>query len=220
MQFQDNKHGTKITGGSYKDLKAGDAMYFSNNGSESGIHHVGIYDGNGHMIHAQSKDTGIVDTDLSKSSYYKRQYIGAKRFGSGSGLVDPDKVLTAQRLFGGASGTERAINSNNAVQMRRFSEKQGKLSADIEASRNATSGKVKSESFNELMAVLKQIADNTSSIAMICDLIKNIAGINNRESKNTTTQTTTVSGNKNKDYTANENDVADIVSTLMSLAQA
>ena len=70
------------------------------------------------------------------------------------------------------------------------------------------------------MAVLKQIADNTSSIAMICDLIKNIAGINNRESNNTTTQTTTVSGNKNKDYTANENDVADIVSTLMSLAQA
>lgn len=217
--FNDSTTGTTIKGGSYNDLKPGDAMYFSNNGQASGIHHTGIYVGNGHMIHAQSTKTGIVDTDLSKSSYYQGQYIGAKRFGSGSGLVDPDRVLTAQKLFGGASGA-RAINSNNAVQMRRFSEKQGKLSADIEASRNATSGKVKSESFNELMAVLKQIADNTSSIAMICDLIKNIAGINNGESKNTTTQTTTVSGNKNKDYTANENDVADIVSTLMSLAQA
>lgn len=86
-QFADAKHGTTIKGGTYQDLKPGDAMYFSKNGQESGIHHVGIYTGNGHMIHAKGAKYGVVDEDLSKSSYYQNQYIGAKRFGTGSGII-------------------------------------------------------------------------------------------------------------------------------------
>ena len=226
MMFTDSSTGTTIKGGTYKDLKPGDAMFFSNNGKESGIHHVGLYAGNGHMIHAQSTKTGIVDTDLSKSSYYQKQYVGAKRFGSGSGIIDPNRVIGADKLFGGASGVSangKSINMNNAVQAKRAAKQQGSFTAAIDAAKEKVAGTKKSSdaNFNELLTVLKQIAENTSTIATICELVKKIVGIGNETKGNTTTQTTTTSS-KNIDYdvSSNENDMNDLVSTLLALAKA
>ena len=226
MMFTDSSTGTTIKGGTYKDLKPGDAMFFSDNGKDTGVHHVGIYAGNGHMIHAQSTKTGIVDTDLSKSSYYQKQYVGAKRFGSGSGIIDPNRVIGADKLFGGASGVSangKSINMNNAVQAKRAAKQQGSFTAAIDAAKEKVAGTKKSSdaNFNELLTVLKQIAENTSTIATICELVKKIVGIGNETKGNTTTQTTTTSS-KNVDYdvSSNENDMNDLVSTLLALAKA
>ena len=223
--FSDTSTGTTITGGTYKDLKPGDAMFFSNNGKPGGVHHVGIYAGNGHMIHAQSTKTGIVDTDLSKSSSYQKEYIGAKRFGSGSGIIDPNRVVSAKKLFGGGS-TGKQINMNNAVQVKRAANQEAEIQSQIEnakSSRTQTStSKRNSENFNQLISLLKQIAENTSTIATICDLIKKIANIdNNGNSTNSnTTKPSTQSKSVDYDVSSNENDMADLVSTLLALAQA
>lgn len=82
-----NKHGVALprtTDQQYKvgsyvsrsNLKAGDLVFLQNTYRE-GISHVGIYIGDGKMIHASSSK-GIVISDLS-SSYYTKHYYGARR---------------------------------------------------------------------------------------------------------------------------------------------
>lgn len=57
------------------DLIPGDLVFFQSNGK---IHHVGIYIGNGQMVHApQSGET--VKVSSINEGYYKREYAGAKR---------------------------------------------------------------------------------------------------------------------------------------------
>ena len=67
------KVGTYI---SKSNLKVGDLVFLQNTYRE-GISHVGIYVGDGKMIHASSSK-GIVISDLS-SSYYTKHYYGARR---------------------------------------------------------------------------------------------------------------------------------------------
>jgi len=65
--------------GSYvskSNLKVGDLVFLQNT-YRQGISHVGIYVGDGKMIHASSSK-GIVISDLS-SSYYVKHYYGARR---------------------------------------------------------------------------------------------------------------------------------------------
>lgn len=59
-------------------LLPGDIIYFSNNGSPSGIFHVAIYIGDNQIVHASTPTTGIIVSDLS-IPYYVRNYLGAKR---------------------------------------------------------------------------------------------------------------------------------------------
>lgn len=61
-----------------ENLKPGDLVFFSSNGSVSGIFHVGIYIGNGKMVHAANPNKGVVITELS-TNYYTERYLGAKR---------------------------------------------------------------------------------------------------------------------------------------------
>ena len=86
-QYVFNKHGIALprtTDQQYKvgsyvsrsNLKAGDLVFLQNTYRE-GISHVGIYVGDGKMIHASSSK-GIVISDLS-SSYYTKHYYGARR---------------------------------------------------------------------------------------------------------------------------------------------
>ena len=60
------------------ELLVGDIVFFSNNGSASGIYHVGLYIGNNKIIHASTPSTGVIISDLSEA-YYVRNYFGAKR---------------------------------------------------------------------------------------------------------------------------------------------
>ncbi len=58
------------------ELLPGDLLFFAS--SEYGIDHVGIYIGNGKMIHASQETTGVIISELS-GDYYTNTYVGARR---------------------------------------------------------------------------------------------------------------------------------------------
>ena len=58
------------------DLIPGDLLFFNTSGS--GISHVGLYVGDGKMIHASSGAKKVQVTSISES-YYVKRYISAKR---------------------------------------------------------------------------------------------------------------------------------------------
>lgn len=62
---------------SKSNLKQGDLLFFSTNGSGS-ISHVGIYVGNGKMIHASTPSTGVIISDID-SNYYSSTFVTARR---------------------------------------------------------------------------------------------------------------------------------------------
>lgn len=64
--------GTKVE---RKDLQPGDLVFFGTGGV---VGHVGIYTGNGQMIHSPSTGKSICYTSI-ESNYYVSHYIGAKR---------------------------------------------------------------------------------------------------------------------------------------------
>ena len=71
-----SKYGTSV---SWSNLKAGDLMFFDTNGANNGqVSHVGLYIGNGQMIHASSSQRKIVITSVN-TSYYKNAFVNARR---------------------------------------------------------------------------------------------------------------------------------------------
>ncbi|MEV1295393.1 C40 family peptidase [Pseudonocardia sp. NPDC049635] len=61
-------------------LAPGDMVLFSSNGQAGGIHHVGLYLGNGQMLHApQTGDVVKVEPDIWSNPYYSAGFIGAVR---------------------------------------------------------------------------------------------------------------------------------------------
>ncbi len=60
------------------NLKPGQLVFFSGY-SGGGVGHVGIYVGNGNMIHAANSSTGVVKASIH-STYYATRYIGAGYF--------------------------------------------------------------------------------------------------------------------------------------------
>ena len=59
------------------ELQLGDIVFF-NNTSSGALGHVGIYIGNGQMIHAANPKRGVV-TDTINSGYYSTYYYSARR---------------------------------------------------------------------------------------------------------------------------------------------
>lgn len=57
-------------------LQPGDLVFFGY--GPYSVTHMGIYVGNGQMIHASTSSTGVIYSDIN-SSYYTRMYVGAKR---------------------------------------------------------------------------------------------------------------------------------------------
>ncbi len=68
------KSGTAV---SRENLQPGDMVFFCN-GSNGSIGHVGIYIGDGKMIHAANSRRGVV-TDTINSGYYNKYYDSARR---------------------------------------------------------------------------------------------------------------------------------------------
>lgn len=62
---------------SKSELQPGDIVFF-NNTSNGSLGHVGIYIGNGQMIHAANSKRGVV-TDTINSGYYNTYYYSARR---------------------------------------------------------------------------------------------------------------------------------------------
>lgn len=60
-----------------KELAPGDIVFFSSRRSDGKIAHVGMYTGNGRMIHASSS-RGVVEDDM-QLKYYVTHYVGAGR---------------------------------------------------------------------------------------------------------------------------------------------
>jgi cell wall-associated NlpC family hydrolase len=58
------------------DLQAGDLVFFST--YTDGASHVGVYDGKGGFVHAQSAETGVKVTALS-TPWWADRYLGARR---------------------------------------------------------------------------------------------------------------------------------------------
>ncbi len=62
-----------------EDLQYGDLVFFSNTGSNGGFaSHIGVYIGNGQIIHASSGYRGVIIDDLS-TPYYTTYYQCARR---------------------------------------------------------------------------------------------------------------------------------------------
>ena len=60
------------------DLQAGDIILFSDNGSTSGVHHVGIYIGGNKMVHAPATGKPVQVASLS-NAYWQREWLVARR---------------------------------------------------------------------------------------------------------------------------------------------
>lgn len=218
--FTDNsKKGGKTLTVPYNQLQPGDAMFFSNNGSTSGIHHVGIYAGNNQMIHAQSTKTGIVKTNMKNSSYYQKQYIGAKRYGAGSGLqLDPDRMVTSDKLFGvieNVRGRGTAIENisrngllTNAINTNSVTKKTSTSKTKAKSETNY------SEVLTNIADLLSKLVDNTSAIATIAKLVSALAGISDEKSAGGTTASTQAKVKTGFD----EDSIKSMVSILTSLS--
>ena len=61
---------------SKSQLQPGDLLFFGY--GPYSVTHMGIYVGNGQMIHASTSTTGVIYSDIN-SDYYTRRYVGAKR---------------------------------------------------------------------------------------------------------------------------------------------
>ena len=71
-----SKYGTYV---SKSNLKAGDLVFFDTNGANDGnVSHVGMYIGNGQMIHASYGQKKIVIANFD-DSYYQKAYVNARR---------------------------------------------------------------------------------------------------------------------------------------------
>ena len=60
------------------DLASGDLLFFRTRAKKNYPTHVGIYLGNGKMIHASSRSRKVVISDVNHP-YYVKRYVGAKR---------------------------------------------------------------------------------------------------------------------------------------------
>ena len=74
MSSDQYRSGKKV---SRSKLMAGDLLYFET--YKKGASHVGVYDGKGGFIHSPNSKKRVQRTSL-KNSYYKKRYLGARRY--------------------------------------------------------------------------------------------------------------------------------------------
>lgn len=62
-----------------KNLKAGDLVFFAYNNGRGKVYHVGLYIGDGKMLHAPNPSSKIRIESLNQG-VYKKNYSGARRY--------------------------------------------------------------------------------------------------------------------------------------------
>ena len=62
----------------YANLQPGDLVFFNTSGS--GVSHVGIYTGNGKMIHAPKTGDVVKEVTIHNNSYWTPKFVTAKRY--------------------------------------------------------------------------------------------------------------------------------------------
>ena len=73
-----------------EELQAGDLLFFNTRG---GVSHVGMYIGDGRMIHAANPRKGV-RIDSIESGYYRRRLVGARRLlPEGATMPDPTQAV-------------------------------------------------------------------------------------------------------------------------------
>lgn len=93
-------------------LQSGDLLFFDTSNAQDGIvHHVGIYDGNGHMINAFNEKYGVDNSDLSSElgGYWEKSGFNDKGGPNGNFLFarrhkKPDQTLTLTVTVAGDKG--------------------------------------------------------------------------------------------------------------------
>lgn len=74
-------------------MVAGDLLFFSSNVSRKKTAHVGIYVGNGIMIHASSSQ-GVIESSI-ESNYYLNHFLGCGRVPFAGEIVTPTDTIPA-----------------------------------------------------------------------------------------------------------------------------
>ena len=62
-----------------KDLQPGDLVFFAYNNGKGKVYHVGLYIGNGQMLHAPHYASKVKIEPLNQG-VYKKNYSGARRY--------------------------------------------------------------------------------------------------------------------------------------------
>ncbi len=70
-------HGTPVA---KEDLQKGDLLFFAYNEGEGSVHHVGMYIGDGEMIHSPNSSSTVEIIEVFESDYYSSEFSGARRY--------------------------------------------------------------------------------------------------------------------------------------------
>lgn len=63
-----------------EELQEGDLLFFAYNEGKGAVHHVGMYIGNGKMIHAPNNASSVEIIDVFESEYYSSEHSGSRRY--------------------------------------------------------------------------------------------------------------------------------------------
>jgi cell wall-associated NlpC family hydrolase len=79
-------------------VQPGDMILLSRDRTPNGIHHVGLYLGDGRVVHAPETASSVeIATDIWASPFWTREFIGAVRPGSAS---EPTRRVTTEPTYG------------------------------------------------------------------------------------------------------------------------
>lgn len=78
------------------ELRIGDAVFFDTDPGHSGPDHVGIYIGNGQMLHAPKTGDVVKVSDIT-SGYYANRWMGGRRFNGVVGGGDANNDWSSQK---------------------------------------------------------------------------------------------------------------------------
>jgi len=113
---------------SIKGLRAGDLVFFDTDTKTAGPDHVGVYMGNGKMLHAPRPGKGVEITDMTKG-YYVDRFMGGRRMdgvktagGSSADFAAPEEVKMSPEELAASYGWSYGFLNGNKDLKKKFAE--------------------------------------------------------------------------------------------------